>query len=166
MRTFRCLRAMATAIAVLTVSASGAHAGAWEDGYADYQRKDYAAAVAKWRGVAQSGNREAQSLLGIMYAFGQGVPQNYPQAITWLRMAAAQGEPKAQFKLGSMYANGQGFTRDHLRAAMWFAIAAEGGHPTAGKELAKSANELSASDLATAKRLAKTCIKREFQGCE
>lgn len=159
-------QATVMALATLALAGSGAHAGAWEDGYADYQRKDYAAAVAKWRGVAQSGNREAQSLLGIMYAFGQGVPQNYPQAITWLRMAAAQGEPKAQFKLGSMYANGQGFTRDHQRAAMWFAIAAEGGHPNAGKELTKSANELSAGDLATAKRLAKTCIKREFQGCE
>jgi len=152
--------------AVLALMACAAHAGPWEDGYADYQRKDYAAAVAKWRGVAQSGNREAQSLLGIMYAFGQGVPQDYPQAITWLRMAAAQGETKAQFKLGSMYANGQGFKRDYQRAAMWFTMAAEGGHPKAGAELAKAAQELSASELATARRLAKTCIKREFQNCE
>jgi len=152
--------------AVLALMACAAHAGPWEDGYADYQRKDYAAAVAKWRGVAQSGNREAQSLLGIMYAFGQGVPQDYPQAISWLRMAAAQGETKAQFKLGSMYANGQGFKRDYQRAAMWFTMAAEGGHPKAGAELAKAAQELSASELATARRLAKTCIKREFQNCE
>ena len=152
--------------AVLALMACAAHAGPWEDGYADYQRKDYAAAVAKWRGVAQSGNREAQSLLGIMYAFGQGVPQDYPQAITWLRMAAAQGETKAQFKLGTMYANGQGFKRDYQRAAMWFTMAAEGGHPKAGAELAKAAQELSASELATARRLAKTCIKREFQNCE
>jgi TPR repeat protein len=65
-----------------------------------------------------------------------------------------------------MYANGQGFKRDYQRAAMWFTIASEGGHPKAGAELAKSAQELSASELATAKRLAKTCIKREFQGCE
>ena len=68
MRTW--IPAAALSLSLLT---SAAHAGPWEDGYADYQRKDYAAAVAKWRGVAQSGNREAQSLLGIMYAFGQGV---------------------------------------------------------------------------------------------
>jgi uncharacterized protein len=150
----------------LIVLACGAQAGPWEDGYADYQRKDYAAAVAKWRGVAQSGNREAQSLLGIMYAFGQGVPQDYPQAIKWLRMAAAQGEPKAMFKLGSMYANGQGFDRDHQRAAMWFIMATEGGDAKATKELEKSSKELSADQLAVAKRLAQTCIKREFKGCE
>lgn len=157
---------MQAAGAALAIMTSGVHAGAWEDGYADYQRKDYSAAVAKWRGVAESGNREAQSLLGIMYAFGQGVPQNYPQAIKWLRMAAAQGEPKAMFKLGSMYANGQGFVRDHQRAAMWFVMAAESGNPKAEKELAKSASELNDSQLATAKRLAQTCIKREFQGCD
>jgi len=157
------MQATAAALLILT---SGAHAGAWEDGYADYQRKDYAAAVAKWRGVAQSGNREAQSLVGIMYFQGQGVPQDYPQAIKWLHMAAAQGEPKAMFKLGSMYANGQGFTRDHQRAAMWFVMAAESGNPKAEKELAKSAAELSDSQLAAAKRMAQTCIKREFQGCE
>ena len=157
------MQATAAALLILT---SGAQAGVWEDGYADYQRKDYAAAVAKWRGVAQSGNREAQSLVGIMYFQGQGVPQDYPQAIKWLHMAAAQGEPKAMFKLGSMYAYGQGFTRDHQRAVMWFYMAAEGGNPKAAKEMAKSATEISDSDLAAAKRMAQTCIKREFQGCE
>ena len=104
---------MQAAGAALAILASGAHAGAWEDGYADYQRKDYAAAVAKWRSVAQSGNREAQSLLGIMYAFGQGVPQDYPGAIKWLHMAAAQGEPKAMFKLEE-YWSSRNF--DKLRA--------------------------------------------------
>jgi TPR repeat protein len=101
-----------------------------------------------------------------MYAFGQGVPQDYPQAIKWLHMAAAQGEPKAMLKLGSMHANGQGFTRDHQRAVMWFYMASEGGNPKAAKEMAKSASEISNSDLAAAKRMAQTCIKREFQGCE
>jgi hypothetical protein len=166
MKDYRMRSWIRVASTALTAIALTVQAGPWEDGYADYQRKDYAGAVAKWRGVAQSGNREAQSLLGIMYAFGQGVPQDYPQAIKWLRLAAAQGEPKAQFKLGSMYANGQGFVRDHQRAAMWFIMAAEGGDAKAPKELAKSASELSESQLATAKRLAQTCIKREFQGCD
>jgi hypothetical protein len=157
---------MQAAGAALAILASGANAGPWEDGYADYQRKDYAGAVAKWRGVAESGNAEAQSLMGIMYAFGQGVPQDYPQAIKWLRLAAAQGEPKAMFKLGTMHAYGQGFIRDHQRAVMWFYMAAEGGNPKASAEMAKSAAEISASALAAAKRMAQTCIKREFQGCD
>jgi len=160
---FRTARAMAAAF--LMVSGYSTHAGLWEEGYESYQRKDYASAVAQWRVVAETGNREAQSLLGLMYFQGQGVAQNYPKAIEWLHKAAAQGEPKAQFKLGSMYANGQGFTRDYQRAAMWFVIAAESGHPNAGKELTKAATELSDNELVIAKRLAKTCIKREFKDC-
>ncbi|MEI7513853.1 MAG: tetratricopeptide repeat protein [Betaproteobacteria bacterium] len=157
--------ALAVAAAALVASSYNAHAGLWEEGYEAYQRKDYASAVAQWRVVAQSGNREAQSLVGLMYFQGQGVAQNYPQAIEWLLKAAAQGEPKAQFKLGSMYANGQGFTRDYQRAAMWFVIAADSGHPNASKELTKASAELSDNEIAIAKRLAKTCVKREFKDC-
>jgi len=150
----------------LTLAWNTAGAGLWEDGYADYQRKDYVNAVAKWQIVADSGDREAQSLLGLMHFTGQGTPQSYPKAIVWLRRAAAQGEPKAQYKLGSMYANGQGFTRDHQKAAMWFLIAETAGHLESSKALKKSAEEISESDLVVARRWAKTCIKREFQGCE
>ena len=135
------LRAICSALLVC----SAAHAGMWEDGYADYQRKDYASAVAKWQIVADTGDRDAQSLLGLMHFAGQGTPQSYPNAIIWLRKAASQGEPKAQFKLGSMYANGQGFT---------------------AKPLKKATAEISENDLVVARRWAKTCIKREFQNCE
>ncbi len=155
-------RAALSALLVCTA----AHAGLWEDGYADYQRKDYAGAVAKWQIVADTGDRDAQSLLGLMHFAGQGTPQSYPKAIIWLRKAAAQGEPKAQFKLGSMYANGQGFERDYQKAAMWYLIAESGGHPEAGKSLKKVSGEISESDLVVARRWAKTCIKREFQNCE
>ena len=145
---------------------TAAYAGLWEDGYADYQRKDYASAVAKWQVVADTGDREAQSLLGLMHFAGQGTPQSYPNAIIWLRKAASQGEPKAQFKLGSMYANGQGFTRDYQKAAMWFLIAESSGHPETAKPLKKATGEISENDLMVARRWAKTCIKREFQNCE
>ena len=160
-------RALCSAI----LFASVAHAGLWEDGYADYQRKDYAGAVAKWQIVADTGDREAQSLLGMMHLFGQGTPQSYPKAILWLRRAAAQGEPKAQFKLGTLNASGQsyksqGLERDYQKAAMWFIIAEEAGHPEAGKSLKKITDEISPPDMLVAQRWAKTCIKREFKGCE
>lgn len=156
------LRAICSAFLVC----SAAQAGLWEDGYADYQRKDYAAAVAKWQIVANTGDREAQSLLGLMHFAGQGTPQSYPNAIIWLRKAAAQGEPKAQFKLGSMYANGQGFARDYQKATMWFLIAESAGHPEAAKQLKKISDEINENELVVARRWAKTCIKREFQNCE
>ena len=155
-------------LVLLLLIAKPAHvaAGPWEEGYAAYQRKDYTLAVEKWRVVAQAGKAEAQSLLGQMYFFGQGVKQDYPQAITWLRLAAAQGEAKAQFKLGAMHENGQGFTRDNMRAAIWYALAAKQGHPQANDALQLVSAGLSPKDSALASRLAQTCIKRAFKDCE
>ncbi len=141
-------------------------AGPWEEGYAAYQRKDYAAAVQKWQLVAQTGKAEAQSLVGQMYFFGQGVKQDYPQAIAWMSLAAAQGEAKAQFKLGAMHENGQGFTRDHVKAAIWYTMAATQGHATAGDALKLVSAGLSTKELALASRLAQTCTKRAFKDCE
>jgi TPR repeat protein len=145
---------------------SVSHAGPWEDGYAAYRRKDYTDAVANWQIVADSGKAQAQSLLGLMYFFGQGVPQNYPKALSWLHLAAAQGEPKAQFKLGSMHANGQGVKRDDVRAAMWFILASKSAHPTAQKALSKVSAELSSAQIAAANGLAQNCIDRGYKACE
>ena len=156
----------ALTLLALCLLSPNAQAGLWEEGYEAYQRKDYATAVTKWNVVANTGDREAQSLLGIMHFAGQGTPQSYPQAIVWLRRAAAQGEPKAQYKLGNMYANGQGFDRDYQKAAMWYVIADLSGHPEAGKSIKKAAAEISESDLVVARRWAQTCIKREFKSCE
>jgi hypothetical protein len=142
------------------------HAGLWEDGYASYRRKDYIDAVAKWQIVADGGKAEAQSLLGLMHFFGQGVPQNYPMALHWLHLAAAQGEPKAQFKLGAMHANGQGVKRDYVRAAMWFIVASKSAHPKAQKELGKVSAELSPAQIAAANVLAQNCIDRGYTACE
>ena len=157
----------APALLALLLLASGlVSTGPWEEGYAAYQRKDYTTAVAKWRQVADKGNAKAQSLMGQMYFFGQGVKQDYPQAITWLNLAAAQGEPKAHFKLGSMHENAQGFTQNNLLAAVSYTLAAELGHPDASEALSRVSAQLSPKETAMVSRLAKTCIKRAYKACE
>ena len=40
---------------------------------------------------AQKGDAKAQYLLGGMYAYGLGVPEDYVLAHAWLNLAAAQG---------------------------------------------------------------------------
>ena len=158
---------IAPALLALLLLASGlASAGPWEEGYAAYQRKDYATAVAKWRLVADKGNAKAQSLMGQMYFYGQGVKQDYPQAISWLNLAAAQGEPKAHFRLGSMHENAQGFTQNNLMAAVSYTMAAELGHPEASEALKRVSAELSPKETALVSRLAQTCIKRTYKACE
>ena len=57
---------------------------------------DFATALREWRPLAEQGNAFAQSNLGVMYKYGQGVPQNYKTAIKWFRLAAKQGHPRAQ----------------------------------------------------------------------
>src|SRR6266478_7151402 len=56
----------------------------------------------------QEDDQYAQVILGIYYANGRGVPQDYVAAATWYRKAAAHGEPRAQNYLGELYENGRG----------------------------------------------------------
>jgi TPR repeat protein len=103
---------------------SVARAGPFEDAQAADQKADYATELQILRSLAEQGNALAQLGLGVMYAMGQGVPQDYAQAFVWYRKAAEQGDARAQFNLGLMYANSHGVPRDHVRAHMWFNIAA------------------------------------------
>lgn len=85
-----------------------------------------------YRVGAEQGNAAAQYDLGVMYALGQGVSQDYAQAAQWFRKAAEQGNAAAQSRLGSAYANGQGVPQDYAQAVRWYRMAAEQGN-TAGQ---------------------------------
>ncbi|HBT97796.1 MAG TPA: hypothetical protein DEB25_09305 [Desulfobulbaceae bacterium] len=87
--------------------------------------------VSKTRLAAERGNAQAQNILGVLYAKGQGVTRNYQEAVNWYRRAAAQGNAQAQNNLGFMYAQGLGVTRDYLEAVNWYRKAAEQGHADA-----------------------------------
>ena len=54
---------------------------------------------------AEQGYVEAQFNLGMMYADGQGVAEDYTEAIKWLKLAAEQKFEAAQFKLELMHLN-------------------------------------------------------------
>ena len=41
--------------------------------------------------AAEQGDTEAQCTLGLMYANGKGLPQDFPEALRWLRKAHAHG---------------------------------------------------------------------------
>jgi TPR repeat protein len=57
---------------------------------------------------AQSGNRDAQFLVGMTYEIGCGIDQDYAQAARWYRKAADGGHPGAQNNLGGLYLQGLG----------------------------------------------------------
>jgi hypothetical protein len=83
--------------------------------------------MAAVRERANRGDAEAQNNLGLLYANGQGVPQDYAKARQWYEKAAAQGNAWAQNNLGVLYANGQGVPQDYAKARQWYEKAAAQG---------------------------------------
>lgn len=89
-----------------------------------YERKDYAAAVAIWRPLAEQGNAEAQTLLGAMCWSGEGVPRDHAEAAKWYLRAAQQGYARAQNDIGFMYGFGEGIPpHDDVEAYKWISLA-------------------------------------------
>ena len=107
---------LALAIMALAVPAD---AGPLEDGWAAYSREDYATALKLWRPLAEQGDAEAQTNLGIMYNDGRGEPDDVFEAVTWFREAAEQGYARAQVNLSFMYARGRGVSEDNAEAKKW-----------------------------------------------
>jgi TPR repeat protein len=80
-------------------ASSIALAGPWEDGMAAYNRGDYVPAIRLFRPLAEKGNPNAQSVIGVMYRKGQGVARSSARAFMWFSLAAARGDAKAKAEL-------------------------------------------------------------------
>ena len=114
-----------------------AWAADFKTGLDAYNRGDFAAALKEWQPIAEKGDPHAQYNLGLLYARGQGVGQDYGQAAEWYRKAAEQGVPAAEYNLGVMFANGQGVTADPQEASKWFLKAADQGVSDAANGLGR-----------------------------
>lgn len=86
--------------------------------------------------AARSGNADAEELIGVMYALGLGVEQDYERAFEWYLRASMKGHPGAQSGVGWYYEEGLGMpTPDLVRAYMWYTLSAIGGDPDAAISL-------------------------------
>jgi hypothetical protein len=85
----------------------------------------------------ERGDAEAQYNLGVKYAEGKGVPQDYKKAFEWYTKAAEQGDIMAQFYLGVMYEKGLGVPQNHEEAIEWWRKAAAAGVVNAKNKLRK-----------------------------
>jgi len=116
---------------VLVLGVSGSAVAGFNEGVDAYNRGDFETAYKEFLPLAQSGVAAAQFNLGVQYAEGQGVPQDYAQAVKWFRKAAEQGDAAAQYNLGIMYGKGLGVPQDYAKAERWYRKAAEQGRATA-----------------------------------
>jgi len=71
------------------------------------------------------------SNLGLLYANGQGVAQDYAKAREWNEKAVEKGSASAMSNLGLLYANGQGVAQDYAKAREWNEKAVEKGSASA-----------------------------------
>lgn len=96
-------------------------------GVTAWGRKDYAAAIAEWRGPAKAGDADAQYNMGQAYRRGEGVVKDADAAENWYRKAAGRGHPQAQAALGLLLFQ----SGDKTAAMPWFLKAAAKGEPRA-----------------------------------
>ena len=151
---------------LLLLSSTEGWSADFQKGVTAYNKKDYATALREWKPLAKQGNFSAQYLLGVMYRKGQGVPQDYKTAVKWYRLAAEQGNATAQNNLGLMYGLGQGVIQDNVYAHMWLTIAASSGESqNASKNRDIVAGWMTPSQLETAQRLARECVRKKYKGC-
>ena len=80
------------------------------------------------RNAAEQGDVEAQTKLGVMYEFGNGVEHNFNEAVKWYTKAAKKGYAPAQKNLGTMYYSGRGVGKDYKEAIKWFIKSADQGY--------------------------------------
>jgi TPR repeat protein len=80
---------------------------------------------------------KGETNLGIMYANGRGLKQDFAEARKWFQQASDHGEVKAQRNLGALYATGRGVPQNYAEAAKWYGLAAKRGDQVAGSMLEK-----------------------------
>lgn len=125
----------------------------FETGVAAARAGDYAGALREWRPLAESGNRDAQFNLGLLYENGLGVARDDAEALAWYRRAAERGDAGAQYNVGEFYAFGRGVAPNSVLAVAWITVAEESGAPKTDL-LDTLRRHMSPSHLGEAKRLA------------
>ncbi len=77
--------------------------------------------------LAEHGDIDAQFELGVIYAHGKGVNQDYGKAVFWFQKAAQQGHMTAQYNIAQCYEKELGVCQNYALAFYWYQKAAEQG---------------------------------------
>jgi TPR repeat protein len=84
---------------------------------------------------AEDGDPVARYRLGVLYALGEGVTQDYEHAAGLFKTAAEEGVTEAEYNIAVMYAEGLGIKRDPAQAVFWYRKAAAQGSASAAFNL-------------------------------
>lgn len=103
---------------------------------------------------ANQGDFRAQYALGMRYANGTEVKQDFRQAKQWFLRAAEQGHVRAQEKVAASFWEGKGGPQDYSKAYFWALLAQAGGDETSKGIVMSCAAHLSPSQIAAEHRQA------------
>jgi TPR repeat protein len=73
--------------------------------------------------LANQGDANSQTRIGLMYEKGEGVTQSYTEAVKWYQLAANQGNSDGQYRLGTMYDSGRGVPKSGKESQKWYRLA-------------------------------------------
>ncbi len=85
--------------------------------------------------MAEEGNADAQSKLGVLYASGVGIEMNKHEAVKWYQKSAEQDYPVGQWNLAFMYVRGDGVEVNYTKARELFQKSADSGFANAQYDL-------------------------------
>ena len=116
------------------------------------------------RKMAEAGNPIAANNLGVLYANGRNVPQDFAQAKKWFLFASEHGNPAGEYNLGYAYEHGQGTAVDMPEAVKWFHTAIDHNVAAAKLELGSmySSGKGVPKDEAEAARLAQSAAQQGY----
>ena len=118
------------------------------------------------KALADKGLAAAQFNLGLMYANGEGVPENDAEAVKWYRKAADQGIAAAQYNLALKYANGEGVPENNIRAYVWWSMAKTQGNTKAAGNLDILKPKMTPQQIADGQALATKCYESGYKDCD
>ncbi|MBI2253824.1 MAG: sel1 repeat family protein [Proteobacteria bacterium] len=95
-------------------------------GWAAFEQGNYQEALTTFKSQADAGNTNMQVLVGNMYDYGQGVPQDDVQALQWYLMAASKGDIKGQYQAANLYFSSPTVPKNNVEAYRWASLAAKG----------------------------------------
>jgi len=109
--------------------------------------------------LAERGDAAEQYAVGVRYALGDGVKQDYTEASRWFSMAAAQGNVEAQSTLGAYYMAGTGVAKDPSKAYFWALLAQAGGDEASKTRIPILASRMPHQQLVTIQEQANQWLK-------
>ena len=102
-----------------------------------YRAGNYRIALEDFLDLAQSGSAQAATILGVMYAWGEGIPRDKTKAVYWYEKGAEGGNLNAQYYFGRALVKGEGIAMDIPRGRTWLEKAAHRNHTLAQEQLNK-----------------------------